>query len=141
MRGKILASFYDSESGYSEVTKHTKYGTFTDTAYCHEDDADIMNEWDGCRFAEFKCDIQALHEKIKMMKQRVIGMDQLIDLLDRPEVAEQIDYSLYKDVVDLRNSVQGQIDVELDKYEAMIANYQENTERILQSRRKFRAED
>ena len=141
MRGKILASFYDSESGYSEVTKHTKYGTFTDIAYCHEDDRDIMNEWDGCRFAEFKCDIQALHEKIKMMKQRVIGMDQLIDLLDRPEVAEQIDYSLYKDVVDLRNSVQGQIDVDLDKYEVMIANYQENTERILQSRRKFRTED
>ena len=141
MRGKILASFYDSESGYSEVTKHTKYGTFTDIAYCHEVDRDIMNEWDGCRFAEFKCDIQALHEKIKMMKQRVIGMDQLIDLLDRPEVAEQIGYGLYKDVVDLRNSVQGQIDVDLDKYEAMIANYQENTERILQSRRKFRTED
>lgn len=141
MRGKILASFYDSESGYSEVTKHTRYGTFTDIAYCHEDDRDIMNEWDGCRFAEFKCDIQALHEKIKMMKQRVIGMDQLIDLLDRPEVAEQIGYGLYKDVVDLRNSVQGQIDVDLDKYEAMIANYQENTERILQSRRKFRTED
>ena len=48
MRGKILESFYDAELGYSEVTKHTKYGTFTDVAYCHEDDKDIMNEWDGC---------------------------------------------------------------------------------------------
>ena len=141
MRGKILDSFFDEDTGTSCVTKHTKYGTFTDVAYCHEDDKDIMNEWDGCRFAEFKCDIQALHEKIKMMKQRLVGMDQLIDLLDRPEVAEQIGYGLYKDVVDLRNSVQGQIDVDLDKYEAMIANYQENTERILQSRRKFRTED
>ena len=90
MRGKILESFYDAELGYSEVTKHTKYGTFTDVAYCHEDDKDIMNEWDGCRFAEFKCDMQALHEKIKMMKQRLVGMDQLIDLLDRPQVSEEI---------------------------------------------------
>lgn len=141
MRGKILESFYDAELGYSEVTKHTKYGTFTDVAYCREDDKDIMNEWDGCRFAEFKCDMQALHEKIKMMKQRLVGMDQLIDLLDRPQVSEEITYSLYKDLVDLRNSVQGQIEVDINKYDAMRANYQDNTERVLQSRRKFRTED
>ena len=141
MRGKILESYYDGEEGFSCVTKHTKYGTFTAEAYCHPEDKDIQNEWDGCRFAEFKCDMQALHEKIKMMKQRLIGMDQLIDLLDRPEVAEQIDYGLYKDVVDLRNSVQGQIEVDINKYDAMMANYQDNTERVLQHRRKFRAED
>lgn len=141
MRGKILDAFFEKDTGVSCVTKHTKYGTFTGESYCHPDDKDIMNEWDGCRFAEFKCDMQALHEKIKMMKQRLVGMDQLIDLLDRPEVAEQIDYSLYKDVVDLRNSVQGQIEVDINKYDAMMANYQDNTERVLQQRRKFRTED
>jgi hypothetical protein len=141
MRGKILDAFFEKDTGVSCVTKHTKYGTFTGESYCHPDNKDIMNEWDGCRFAEFKCDMQALHEKIKMMKQRLVGMDQLIDLLDRPEVAEQIDYSLYKDVVDLRNSVQGQIEVDINKYDAMRSNYQDNTERVLQHRRKFRAED
>ena len=141
MRGKILESYYDGEEGFSSLTKHTKYGTFTAEAYCHPEDKDIQNEWDGCRFAEFKCDIQALHEKIKMMKQRLIGMDQLIDLLDRPQVAEEITYNLYKDLVDLRNSVQGQIEVDIDKYDAMMENYQENTERVLQHRRKFRSED
>ena len=141
MRGKILESYYDGEEGFSSVTKHTKYGTFIAEAYCHPEDKDIQNEWDGCRFAEFKCDIQALHEKIKMMKQRLIGMDQLIDLLDRPQVAEEITYNLYKDLVDLRNSVQGQIEVDIDKYDAMMENYQENTERVLQHRRKFRSED
>lgn len=141
MRGKILESFYDADLGCSGVTKHTKYGTFADVAYCHEDDKDIMNEWDGCRFAEFKCDMQALHEKIKMMKQRLVGMDQLIDLLDRPEVAEQIDYSLYKDVVDLRNSVQGQIEVDQNKYDRIKSNYIPWTEGVLSDRRKFRAEN
>ena len=85
--------------------------------------------------------MQALHEKIKMMKQRLVGMDQLIDLLDRPQVSEEITYNLYKDLVDLRNSVQGQIEVDINKYDAMRANYQDNTERVLQHRRKFRAED
>ncbi len=141
MRGKILESYYDGEEGFSSVTKHTKYGTFTAEAYCHPEDRDIQNEWDGCRFAEAKCDITALHEKIKMMRQRLVGMDQLIDLLDRPEVVNQIEYNLYKDVVDLRNSIQGQIDVDLDKYDTMVANYQKYTEQALQDRRKFRSEN
>lgn len=140
MRGKILESFYDAELGYSEVTKHTKYGTFTDVAYCHEDDKDIMNEWDGCRFAEFKCDMQALHEKNKMMRQRLLGMDQLFDILDRPENTDKIYYSLYKDVVDLRNSVEGQIEVDEDRYYHLLKNYNDYTKKVLDDRRKFRSE-
>lgn len=140
MRGKILDSYYDEYTGVSFVTKHTKYGTFSAEAYCHPEDRDIQNEWDGCRFAEFKCDVQALHEKIKMMKQRLIGMDQLIDILDRPEVADQINYNLYKDVVDLRNSVQGQIEVDQDKYDRIKSNYIPWTEGVLSDRRKFRSE-
>lgn len=140
MKGKILDSFFDEELGYSEVTKHTKYGTFTDVAYCHEDDKDIMNEWDGCRFAEVKCDIAALREKNKMMRQRLVGMDQLLDILDRPENADKIYYSLYKDVVDLRNSVEGQIEVDEDRYYHLLKNYNDYTKKVLDDRRKFRSE-
>ena len=140
MRGKILESFYDAETGTSCVTKHTKYGTFTKYCDCHEDDKDIMNEWDGCRFAEVKCDIAALHEKNKMMRQRLLGMDQLLDILDRPENTDKIYYSLYKDVVDLRNSVEGQIEVDEDRYYHLLENYNDYTKKVLDDRRKFRSE-
>lgn len=140
MRGKILDSFFDEDTGTSCVTKHTKYGTFTEYCDCHEDDKDIMNEWDGCRFAEVKCDIAALKEKNKMMRQRLVGMDQLLDILDRPENADKIYYSLYKDVVDLRNSVEGQIEVDEDRYYRLLENYNDYTKKVLDDRRKFRSE-
>lgn len=141
MRGKILESYYDGEEGFSSVTKHTKYGTFTAETYCHPEDRDIQNEWDGCRFAEAKCDIEALREKIKMMRQRLVGMDQILDILDREQNAEKIYSSLYKDVLDLRNSVYGQIEVDIERYETLKNNYNKFADTVLANRRKFRSEN
>lgn len=137
MRGKILDSYFDENTGTSYVTKHTKYGTFTEYCDCHEDDLDIMNQWDGCRFAEAKCDISALREKNKMMRQRVVGMDQIIDILDHNDDCTD---NLYKQVVDLRNSVVGQIDIDFKRYCNMVTNYNEYTKNVLADRRKLRAE-
>lgn len=140
MRGKILESFFDEASGTSWVTKHTKYGTFTRYSYCHEEDKDIMNEWDGCRFAEAKCDLAALKEKNKMMHQRLIGMDQILDILEKDENAIKIHYDLYNQVLDLRNSVEGQINVDTERYQKIVKNYQDYTDKVLKDRRKIRAE-
>lgn len=141
MRGKILESYYDEEEGFSSVTKHTKYGAFTAEAYCHPEDRDIQNEWDGCRFAEVKCDIAALHEKIKMMRQRLVGMDQLLDIINREQNAEKICYGLYKDMLDLRNSVYGQIEVDIERYETFKNNFNKFADTVLANRRKFRSEN
>lgn len=141
MRGKVLDSYYDEYTGVSFVTKHTKYGTFTAEAYCHPKDRDIQNEWDGCRFAEAKCDIEALREKIKMMRQRLIGMDQILDILDREENVDKIYCSLYKDVLDLRNSVHGQIEVDIERYETLKNNYNKFADTVLANRHKFRSEN
>ena len=74
MKGKILYAEYDKDTGISTVTKHTKYGTFTKSVRVHSDDFDIANPYDGCHFAELKCDIAAYKERAKMMRERAKGI-------------------------------------------------------------------
>ena len=74
MKGKILYAKYDKDTGVSTVTKQTKYGTFTKNVKVHPDDFDIANQYDGCHFAELKCDIAAYRERAKMMREREKGI-------------------------------------------------------------------
>ena len=64
MKGKILDSDYIP--GYeSYVEKQTKYGTFFSIVRLDEEDEDIDNSFDGCRIAEFDCNLKAYKEKAK----------------------------------------------------------------------------
>lgn len=74
MKGTILYAEYDEGTGVSTVTKQTKYGTFTRSVRVHESDQDIANQYDGCFFAEMKCDIAAYKERAKIFKARADGI-------------------------------------------------------------------
>lgn len=82
MRGQIIDSSWDEGTGIAVVTKATPYGTFTAAAKVIAEDRDIMTSWDGFHFAETKCDIQAMHEKAKRMRQRAIGVENALKALD-----------------------------------------------------------
>lgn len=72
MKGKILVSDYTP--GYSSiVSKQTKYGEFWSEIFLQNEDKDIDNSFDGCRIAEFDCNLKAAKEKAKWMRQRAIG--------------------------------------------------------------------
>lgn len=80
MKGKIIASeFLPGYSSY--VAKQTKYGTFYSEVFLQEEDQDIENSFDGCRIAEFDCNLKAMKEKAKWMRQRAIGARILCDNL------------------------------------------------------------
>ena len=51
MKNKILESNYDKDTGVSTVTIESKWGTFTRSVRVQDEDKDIANKWDGCRFA------------------------------------------------------------------------------------------
>lgn len=64
MKGKILASeFLPGYSSY--VAKQTKYGTFYSEVFLQDTDRDIDNSFDGCRIAEFDCNLKSAKEKAK----------------------------------------------------------------------------
>lgn len=81
MKGTILYAEYDEGTGVSTVTKATKYGTFTRSVRVHPDDKDIANQYDGCLFAEMKCDIAAYQERAKFMRERAKGMTHMYNVL------------------------------------------------------------
>lgn len=81
MKGTILYAEYDEGTGVSTVTKQTKYGTFTRTARVHPDDIDIANRYDGCYFAEMKCDIAAYQERAKFMRERYKGALHVLNVI------------------------------------------------------------
>lgn len=78
MDGKILFANYNEITGISTVCKQTKYGTFTKTVKVAEEDKDIANRYDGCYFAELKCDIAAYKRKAQNMKERAKGAEHLL---------------------------------------------------------------
>lgn len=82
MRGQIIHNDWDEGAGVAVVTKATPYGTYTAATKVAAEDRDIMTSWDGFHFAEMKCDIAAMHEKAKRMRQRAIGVENALKTLD-----------------------------------------------------------
>lgn len=93
MKGTILYAKYDKDTGVSTVTKATKYGTFTRSVKVHPQDKDIANKYDGCLFAEMKCDIAAYQEKAKMLKERAKGIQHVFNVLSYAD-AQRADFKL-----------------------------------------------
>lgn len=81
MKGTILYAEYNESTGVSVVTKQTKYGTFTRSVHVHPQDEDIANQYDGCYFAELKCDIAAYQERAKFMRERAKGITHAFNVL------------------------------------------------------------
>jgi hypothetical protein len=63
-----------SEVPVYHVIKSSKYGVFHGTVMPCPQDYDNINDWDGYRFAERKCDIDIIHARSKVLKERAQGI-------------------------------------------------------------------
>lgn len=135
MRGKILYSDWNPKTGEAYVRKATPYGTFAATTMVHPDDKDIATSWDGFHFCVVKCDIQALREKAKRMRQRAIGIENALKALDNtpgldPYTLDKLErqmWAAYKEAEKCKNI-----------YEEMRDAYSAYTDIILKRRRELR---
>lgn len=140
MKGKILDAWYeetDDELNESCICKETKYGTFTGYARPAEQDKDIANSWDGFRFAETKCDIQAYKARAKVMKERANGISHALRvvLTGNPQyaAAPAIEKLIKQEAVAWKNYRQAK-----EQYEIMRDSYSGFCEQIIKQRRKIR---
>lgn len=85
MKGTILYAEYDEATGISKVIKQTKYGTFTRSVRVHPEDEDVANQYDGCYFAELKCDIAAYQQKAKFLRERAKGIEHAFQVLSHAD--------------------------------------------------------
>lgn len=138
MRGRIVNSEYLEDNGYTIIEKATPYGTFIGEVKVHPEDRDIATAWDGAHFAEMKCDIAAMNEKAKMMRQRAIGAENALKTLDNINLEDRFDaYTL--DMLDKQvQAMYREADKYRAIYEEMRDSYKAYTEYSLNRRRKLR---
>ena len=81
MKNKILESNYNKDTGVSTVTIESKWGTFTRSVVVQDEDKDIANKWDGCRFAHYLCTADMLKAKGKAFVERANGMNHAANVM------------------------------------------------------------
>lgn len=142
MKGTILYAEYDEGTGISTVIKQTKYGTFTRSVRVHDQDKDIANEYDGCYFAELKCDIAAYQQRAKYLLERAKGIKHAFNVLSYadtqrdPYIDEMKEewYQLYHQM-DIAYKVAEEA---MDTYHVLKESYDALIEQTLRQRRNFR---
>lgn len=150
MKGNIIEAWYDepdewididgnivSYPGETHLYKETKYGTFYGHVKVSEKDKDIANSWDGYRFAEMKCDIQAYKAKANIMKERANGITHALKVVlnGNPDLANDpaIDKLLRQEIVAWKNYYRAK-----EQYEVMRDSYSGFCDVVIKQRREFR---
>lgn len=141
MKDKIVDSFYN-DYGCTYLCIENKYGVFEACVQVAPEDEDIANRWDGFKFCEYKIHLQVLKAKIKRFKQRLKGMDILLNSL-APQIKDIGEYGdaqldLYYAGEYQRNILAKEIANLEKEYKEKMKNYPVFCEKILAQRRELR---
>lgn len=98
----ILDSYY--KMGFSEVEKSSPYGVVRGYAQLGKEDMDIANQWDGCKIAEMRADLEIQKRRTKKLNHRAIVVDEIVNYMlkefylypDRYESVEDVKVLLDK---------------------------------------------
>ena len=75
MKIKMIKSNFDEMTGISEVTIATDIGEFSGTSKLHDEDRNISSSFAGCQYAEMKAIIKYMKYKVKIINERIKGLD------------------------------------------------------------------
>ena len=75
MKIKMIKSNFDEITGISEVTIATDIGEFSGTSKLHDEDRNISSSFAGCQYAEMKAIIKYMKYKVKIINERIKGLD------------------------------------------------------------------
>ena len=78
MKWKILNADFNKETGISKVNILTDLGNFEGKSKLHEEDKDIISNFEGCRYAELRAVVKYIKAKIKNQKIKVNTIKNLI---------------------------------------------------------------
>lgn len=75
MKIKMIKSNFDEITGISEVTIATDIGEFSGISKLHDEDRNISSSFAGCQYAEMKAIIKYMKYKVKIINERIKGLD------------------------------------------------------------------
>ena len=143
MRDQLVSATYNEATGVSTVKLNTKYGTFEHSVVVAPEDKDVANKFDGCKFAEYLCQIDKLRAKARAFRERAIGIDHAANVLCAIKCDPKM--RLWNvssdDLLELRIQAEiayDQARVIKERADKMKDGYAEFVESTLNARRKFR---
>lgn len=86
----IISAKYDESTGESTVVLGTHWGTFKHTVTVDEEDKDVANRWDGCRFAHYLCVVDKLFAKGHALIERSKGINHAAITISRSMYADGV---------------------------------------------------
>lgn len=121
------------------VKKSSKYGVFYGTVIPCPQDYDSINDWDGYKFAERKCDIQIVHERAKVLKERAQGIMNVINVLTTKyeDTNDKDGLSYLEDVWHQYNVAYAEYKKVYNQYVYMRDSFSDYTSRMIERRKKL----
>lgn len=136
---KIAYARYDQEDGYSLVVKDSPYGRIYGHAFLDDEDKEIANQWDGCKIAEMRADLEIQKRRTKRLNVRAEAINEAlcyvlnnisVDELDKDNPTlyylEELSFSASKQAKDNQNklasmkeSISAKVDALLDERKQM----------------------
>lgn len=143
MRDQLVCADYNEVTGVSTVKLNTKYGTFEHSVVCSPEDKDVQNKFDGCKFAEYLCQVDKLKAKARAFRERANGMEHAANVLY--QIHSDPKMYIWKVSSDDIMQVRVQAEIAYDQARVLSEHakqmkdgYAEFVETILNARRKFR---
>ena len=121
------------------VTKSSKYGIFTCSVKPCPQDYSSINDWDGYRFAERKCDIEIAHAKAKVLKERAHGILNIHKALHtKYKATKQYEFGVVLDDIYYQYKLaQKEYEKAYAQYKYMEDSFQDYTSRMIERRKQL----
>lgn len=121
------------------VVKSSKYGVFEQSVTPCKQDYDNINDWDGYRFAERKCDIEIAHAKAKVLKERAQGILHLHKTLyTKYKMTKQYELAdVLADIYYQYELAQQEYEKVYEQYKYMKKSFSDYTTRMIERRKKI----
>lgn len=133
---KIIVAEYDEETGISTVSIGTPWGVFTESVIRHEDDKDVANRWDGCRFANYKCIADKYAAKGRAFLERAKGIEHAMNVwLGTGRATDYTMLKMFRRQAEIAAREGHRCITVANK---MREDYNDYVEEVLSNRRKFR---
>ena len=140
MKWKIVNADFNRETGISKVKIITNLGEFEGSSKLHEEDKDIISNYEGCRYAEiralikyFKAKIKNQEIKIKTINNLIGNMEKLYNYAKNTPEARFIRKQYYieqknlQDLKDILNKLEEKVYNDMQEYRK---NYQQFIEKV-----------
>ena len=121
------------------IIKSSKYGVFEESVTPCQQDYSNINDWDGYRFAERKCDIKIAHTKAKILRERARGILNVHKTLHtKYKVTKQYEFGIVLDDIYYQYELaQKEYEKAYNQYKYMKDSFPDYTSRMIERRKQL----